>query len=78
MLITALMSFLVAVYYVSISIIEIKSDLLDLFTPYCFEPYVHMHKPKAERRFRSSHELTCPEPAFDLQVCDLQVQVLIL
>ena len=32
---------------------------------------------KAKRRFRSSHELTCPEPAFDLQVCDLQVQVLI-
>ena len=44
MLITALMTFLVAVYYVSISIIEIKSDLLDLFTPYCFEPYVHMYK----------------------------------
>ena len=44
MLIIALMSFLVAVYYVNISIIEIKSDLLDLFTPYCFEPYVHMHK----------------------------------
>ena len=44
MLIIALMSFLVAVYYVNISIMEIKSDLLDLFTPYCFEPYVHMHK----------------------------------
>ena len=43
LLITALMSFLVAVYYISISIIEIKSDLLDLFTPYCFELYVHMH-----------------------------------
>ena len=23
-------------------------------------------KTKAERRFRSSHESTCPEPAFDL------------
>ena len=44
MLRTALMSFLVAVYYVNISIIEIESDLLGLFTPYCFELYVHMHK----------------------------------
>ena len=44
MLITALMSFLVAVYYINISIIEIKSDLLNLFTLYCFETYMHMHK----------------------------------
>ena len=44
MLITALMSFLVAVYYVNISIIEIKIDLLNLFTLYGFEPYVHIHK----------------------------------
>ena len=28
----------------NISIIELKSNLLDLFTPYCFEQYVHMHK----------------------------------
>ena len=28
----------------NISIIELKSNLLNLFTPYCFEQYVHMHK----------------------------------